>query len=296
MDTTTLRWFQAVADGETVTELAFIYGVSQPGLSRALGRLEEEVGVQLLRRHGRRLRLTEAGAVFKRHVDETLHRLDDGLAALEELADPETGRVALGFQLSLGTWLVPALVRAFGQEHPRVTFRLEPSQDAVDSLVVTGDVDLELTSRPPEDPAAVWRPVLTQPLALAVPDGHALADVDEVALELARDEPFIALHHSWHLRSRTDELCARAGFEPRVAVELDDLPVVHGFVRAGLGVSIVPRTSSPLDAPGVRMITIADPAASREIGLSWPRERRLLPAAAAFRDFVLQGRGRAWAG
>ena len=102
MDTDALRWFQHVTDGVTVTEVADIYRVSQPGVSRALARLEDELGTPLLRKTGRLLRPTHAGTVFKRHVDSVLHALDDGVAAVNELVDPETGTVAVAFQLSLG--------------------------------------------------------------------------------------------------------------------------------------------------------------------------------------------------
>jgi hypothetical protein len=111
IDMQSLRWFQLVADGATVTGVAELHLVSQPGVSRALARLEEEVGSPLLLRIGRMLRATHAGMVFKRHVDAALHSFDDGLAAVEQLIDPETGSVSIVFQLSLGTWLVPDLVR-----------------------------------------------------------------------------------------------------------------------------------------------------------------------------------------
>src|SRR4029453_18741656 len=103
MDTDALRWFQQVADGVTVTEVGELYWVSQSGVSRALARLEAEVGVPLLRRSGRALRMTQAGAEFKRHLDKALTGLDDGLAAVQQLVDPATGVVSVGFQASLGS-------------------------------------------------------------------------------------------------------------------------------------------------------------------------------------------------
>ena len=119
MDTDALRWFQQVADGTTVTEVSELEMVTQSGVSRALARLEAQLGTPLLRRHGRTLRLTQAGAVFKRHVDALLHHLDDGIAAVNQLIEPDTGTVALAFQQSVGTWLVPALVRGFRTAHRR---------------------------------------------------------------------------------------------------------------------------------------------------------------------------------
>src|SRR4029453_4537269 len=129
VDTDSLRWFQQVAEGTTVTGVSDLGAVTQSGVSRALRRLEADVGTPLLRRSGRRLRMTHVGAVFKRHVDALLHQLDDGIAALTQLIEPDTGPVALAFQQSLGTWLVPDLVRTFRAAHPGVRFQLTQVRD-----------------------------------------------------------------------------------------------------------------------------------------------------------------------
>src|SRR5487761_1533311 len=145
MDTDALRWFQQVADGTTVTEVSDLEAVTQSGVSRALSRLEAEVGTPLLRRSGRTLRMTQAGAVFKRHVDALLHQLDDGIAAVNELIEPDTGTVALAFQHSLGTWLVPDLVRSFRAAHPHVRFRLTQVRDERHfPALAGGEADLEI--------------------------------------------------------------------------------------------------------------------------------------------------------
>ena len=291
VETDALRWFQLVVDGMTVTEVADIHRVSQPGVSRALARLEAEVGTPLLQRSGRLLRPTYAGSVFKQHVDGMLHRLDDGLAAVSELVDPTTGTVSVAFQLSLGTWLVPGMIERFRSEYPRVRFRLEQSHDALgSSLVAGGRIDLELTSRRPRNPAVRWERLFAQPLFLAVPRRHRLARRDEVSLAEASGEDFVMLRPSWELRTQSDELCTQAGFEPRVAFEVDDLPVVHGFVSAGLGVAIVPATQGepqPAGPAAVRLVRLTDPGASRDVGIAWSRERRLLPSADLFRKHVL---------
>ena len=104
-------------------------------MSRALARLEIEVGTPLLRRSGRTLRMTHAGSAFKRHVDAMLFQLDDGLAAVNQLIEPETGTVSLAFELSLGTWLVPDLVSSFRTDHPHVQFELKVVPDELASSV-----------------------------------------------------------------------------------------------------------------------------------------------------------------
>ena len=294
VETDALRWFQLVVDGMTVTEVADVHRVSQPGVSRALARLEADVGTPLLQRTGRLLRPTYAGSVFKQHVDAMLHRLDDGLAAVSELVDPRTGTVSVAFQLSLGTWLVPGMVETFRAEYPKVRFRLEQSHDALgSSLVAGGRIDLEFTSRRPRNPAVRWERLFAQPLHLAVPRGHALSRRREVSLAEASGEDFVMLRPTWELRALSDELCAHAGFEPRVAFEVDDLPVVHGFVSAGLGVAIVPATQGepqPAGPTAPRLVRLTDPNASRDVGVAWSRERRLLPSADLFRKHVLATR------
>jgi LysR family transcriptional activator of glutamate synthase operon len=208
------------------------------------------------------LRTTHAGAIFKRHLDVLLHELDDGLAEVNELLEPESGSVSLVFSPSLSSWLVPDLVGSFRAKHPNVRFDLNPRRDESGQ---TGpgqpSIDLEITTVRPRDPTFRWRSLLVEPLWLAVPHDHPL------------------------------DLCAQAGFEPHTAFEGDDLSTVRGFVAGGLGVAIVPalREGAPdvVDGP-LHHVPITDAGAHREIGLAWSRDRRLLPTAQLFRRHVIQ--------
>ena len=295
VDTDALRWLQQVADGTTVTEVSELESVTQSGVSRALARLEAQIGTPLLRRSGRTLRMTHAGAVFKPHLDALLHNLDDGIAAVSQLIDPDTGTVALGFQQSLGTWLVPDLARSFRTAHPRVRFQLTQVRDEPNSAALDdGLADLELGSRRPNTPPDAdvhTRLIALEPLRLALPREHPLAAQRRVRLADVADEPFISLRSASALRRLTDNLCEQAGFRPDVIFEGDDLSNVRGFVAAGLGVAVVPapRAGSPEAVPGpVTYTELADPGAAREILLTWSAERRLLPATDLFRRHVIR--------
>jgi LysR family transcriptional regulator, transcription activator of glutamate synthase operon len=292
VDTDALRWFQQVADGTTVTEVSDLEAVTQSGVSRALARLEAEVGTPLLRRSGRTLRMTHAGAVFKPHVDALLHQLDDGIAAVSQLVDPDTGTVALAFQHSLATWLVPDLVRSFRSAHPRVRFGLTQVRDELTMPPLAGgEADLEIGTRRPRDPAVHTRQIALEPLRLALPRDHRLAGRPGVSLAEVPGEMFVSLRPTSALRKLADSLCEQAGFEPDVVYEGDDLSTVRGFVAAGLGVAIVPapRAGSPESAAGpVVYREILDDGAVRAITLSWPAERRLLPAAELFRRHIIR--------
>jgi len=290
VDTDAIRWFQQVADGVTVTEVSEVERVTQSGVSRALARLETAVGTPLLRRSGRTLRMTHAGTVFKRHVDAMLHELDDGLAAVNQLIEPETGTVALAFQLSLGTWLVPDLISSF-RAHPNVQFELRQVRDElVTSVLDGGQIDLEISTVRRTDPTVRWRRLVVEPLRLAVPNEHPFARRSRIRLADASSEPFIMLRPTSLLRQLCEDLCKEAGFQPAVGFEGDDLPTVRGFVAAGLGVAVVPapREGSPDAAPAPpHYVEITDTRAVREIGLAWSTERRLLPAAELFREHVI---------
>ena len=298
VDTDALRWLQQVADGTTVTEVSEVEGVTQSGVSRALARLEAEVGTPLLRRSGRTLRMTHAGAVFKPHLDALLHDLDDGIAAVSQLIDPDTGTVMLAFQQSLGTWLVPDLARSFRGTHPGIRFQLVQVRDELRSAALDGGhADLEIgTRRDPADASVRTALIAQEPLRLAVPREHRLGGPGEHGVHLAdvAAEPFIGLRPGSALRKLTDDLCRAAGFRPAVIFEGDDLSNVRGFVAAGLGVAVVPapRAGSPESAAGpVVYREVLDPGAVRQIWLTWPAERRLLPAAELFRRHVVRRAG-----
>lgn len=293
MDTEALRWFQMVADGATVTEVAELEMRSQPGISRAFARLEEEVGAELFQRSGRLLTLTPAGAVFHRHVGAALHRLDDGLAAVQQLVAPETGTVAVAFQASLGTWLVPDLIGSFRSQYPEVDFDLRSKADEhASSVGARGVVDLELSTLRVAEEDVMWRPLVREPIRLLLPQDHPLAGHRRARIADVADDRFIALRSTSLLRALFDDLCARAGVDADIALVADDLPTLRGYVASGLGVAIVPARwdagATEPSSPRVHYLELTDAGAERNVGLSWNRDRRLLPAAELFREHVLR--------
>ena len=317
MDTDALRWFKLVADGVTVTEVSELEMVTQSGVSRALARLEAQVGTPLLERSGRTLRLTRTGEVFKPHVDRLLEELRGGLDAVAQFVSPETGTVAVAFQQSMGSWLVPDLLGSFRAAHPGVGFRLTHARDELHGLPLDGGAaDLEIGTRRfrtgveatrPGDLAVHTQRIGNEPLRLALPVSHALAapsvepsrsgedarsDGHRPGIQLAEaaGEPFVGLRPTSALRKLGDDLCAAAGFRPTIVFEGDDLSNVRGLVAAGLGVAIVPapRAGSPVAGPGpVLYLPILDDGAERDIYLTWSADKPLLPAAELFRRHVI---------
>jgi DNA-binding transcriptional LysR family regulator len=290
MTTDQLRYFVAVAEREHVTRAAEAVHVSQPALSRALTRLERELGVPLLDRGGRTTRLTEHGRLFLGHARRALAELDAGRHRLDDQRDPGQGQVPLLFLHTLGSWLVPALIGAYRERRPRVTFDLEQgAAGLMEQRLLDGGSALILTSPRPTDPALHWAPLITEPLLLAVPRDHRLAGRRRVRLEEVAGDPWIGMRPGYGLRTTTDALCARAGFAPQVAFEGEDVVTLRGLVAAGLGVALLPtpRAAGATIATRAPHLRVADRGCSRTVGLAWHRERYRPPVTEAFRAFVL---------
>nr|WP_277349825.1 LysR family transcriptional regulator [Planosporangium thailandense] len=287
-----MRWFLALAKTEQVTAAAHELYLSQPTLSRALARLERELGAPLFDRDGRRLRLNQYGRILREHAGRALAELDTARRRIDALTDPDTGLVRLAFLHSFGAWLVPDLLREYRARAPRVRFAL--SQDVAEVVVASlreGHADLALTSPRPDGDDLAWHPVHSERLCLAVPPDHPLATQRRVPLASVAAEPFIVLRADTGLRRITDQLCRDAGFEPTVALDSSDLQTVRALVGAGLGIAIVPEPHAPephaTDEPaGPAYLTLTDAGAGRTIGLCWVAQRPLSPPVVAFRDHV----------
>jgi DNA-binding transcriptional LysR family regulator len=287
MDLAVLRLFQQVAAGATVTDTAARARLTQPALSRALRRVEHEVGTELFQRAGRTLRLTPAGHAFSAHVNAVLDRYDQGVREVRELVDPDAGTVPLAFLHTLGTWLVPKVVSDFRERHPRTRFELrQHGEEGLVAELLTGTADLVLTSDDPGLPTITWRRLLAEPLHLAVPPNHHLAGKAEVRLADAAEETFILLRPGYGLRATTEALCAAAGFTPRIGFEGEEVETLRGLVTAGLGVALLPPPQAASTAPHLR---VTDVPSKRDIGVAWLAGRTLPPLSASFRDHVLSG-------
>lgn len=288
MDLQVLRWFQAVADGATVTETAARAHLTQPALSRALARIEHDVGTAVFQRVGRALRVTPAGRVFKAHVDEVLDAYDRGLRAVGDLVDPEAGVIPLAFLHTFGTWLVPPLLSGFREDYPKARFALtQHGEEGLLQELLDGTADLVITSGDPGDPLLHWERLLVEPLWLAVPPGHRLARRKQVRLTEVADEPFILLREGYGLRATTERLCREAGFTPEVGFEGEEVETLRGLVTAGLGVSLLPLPLST-GKPAAPHLRVTDVVATRDIGLAWLAGRTLPPASANFRVHVVE--------
>jgi LysR family transcriptional regulator, transcription activator of glutamate synthase operon len=285
MDMRQLEYFREVGKVSHITRAAERVGITQPTLSRAIERLELEVGVPLIERSGRSIRLTPYGTAFWKHVDRALESIEAGRREIADMAGEECGTVALGFLWALGERLVPELVRVFAGQHPHVRFRFVQNNGfELERLLIAGDINFAMLAGPIAENRLEWQAVTVQHLVLIVPPGHRFAERRTIRLAEAAREAFVLFPPGHALRAFTDDLCRRADFTPEMGYEGDQSSSIRLLVAAGLGIALVPDTGATDALPALR---IEDLPAAREIGIAWVRERYLSLTECAFREHVL---------
>ncbi|MGW4483533.1 LysR family transcriptional regulator [Amycolatopsis sp. NPDC004368] len=269
-----------------VTRTAELLGVPQPTVSRRLAALGEALGAPLTVPDGRGIRLTRAAEVLAESAERALGFVDAGARSAREEIEPSSGRVVLGFLHLLGRSLVPALLRGYRERVPGARFTLVQGsrQEMVDRLGA-GELDLALLAPVPSEAVFETAVLVSQPILLSVPAGHRLAGRSSVRVSELEEEEFVMLEPGYGLRSITDELCAEAGFSPKVAFEGQESDTVRGLVAAGLGVALLPEFE-PGAPVGVVEVGI-EPGVGREIGLVWRKGEGGSGAVGRFREFVL---------
>ncbi|MEV0573788.1 MULTISPECIES: LysR family transcriptional regulator [unclassified Streptomyces] len=282
-----LRVLRAVAGTGSFSAAARELGCTQPAVSQQMKALESSAGTTLLIRTGREMRLTQAGEALVRHASGILA----GLTAAEEevaaIAGLRAGRVRLVSFPSGSSTLVPGALAALRADHPGTRVSLveaEPPRSV--EMLRDGDCDIALAFRY-GTPGTEWddlvvRPLLTDRLIGLVPEGHGLADRDEVGIGELAAESWIA--GCPRCRRQLVEVCEESGFTPRIDFATDDYPAVIGLVGAGLGVAVLPALAIESVRPrGARTVAV-EPAIEREIVALTLPDLAQVPAVAATLD------------
>lgn len=232
----------AVGDEEHLTRAARTLGLPQPTVSRTVARIERRLGLSVVERHGRRIRLTPAGQALVDGARVACAEVERAAQAARGLVDPGSGLVRLAYLHTLPAHVVPQVVRAWRQDHPTAGVAL--SQDfpgVMLARLARGELDFVITSPLPSPRGRILAaPLVRQPLRLAVPAGHRLAGRTRARLREVAGEPFVLPVPGYGLTDTTLELCAQQGFTPVAAFEAADLATARSLVAAGFGVAVLP--------------------------------------------------------
>jgi LysR family transcriptional regulator, transcription activator of glutamate synthase operon len=276
----------AVLEEQHVRRAAERLGVPQPTVSAVMHRLADAIGAPLVAPCGRGIAATAAGRAFLPAAQQALVNLGAAGQDLQEVIDPDRGRVALGFGHSRGPRDVPLLLDAFLAAYPDISFTLrQGGGPAVLDQLRTGELDVVIVaSTPPADDQLETLVLAEERLCLTVAADHRLANRVSVDLRQAAAETFVALTPQHGLRRVFDSLCEQAGFTPPLAFEGEEHETLRGLVRAGLGIAVLP--SAPHHDPTLVEIPLRNREARRHVRAVWQRGRRLAPAARRFITFL----------
>lgn len=259
-----LRYFVAVGEELHFGRAADRLHIAQPPLSQQIRQLERELGVSLLTRTTRSVELTPAGRAYLQRAIEILDAVGDAGGQARRIAAGVEGRLVIGCVGSATYSLLPQLVRALGESLPGVEVGLRGEMLAPAQLEAlrSGALDLALLRPPVVGEGIFTETVRRDWLLVALPTNHSLAGQTELTVAALRDEDFVV--HAGHGRSTmsnlVENICADAGFVPRVRQEVSETSTLVTLVAAGLGVAIVPDPTAALDIAGVRYVPLA-PAA-----------------------------------
>ncbi|MRH90257.1 LysR family transcriptional regulator [Nocardia sp. SYP-A9097] len=283
MDLLQLRYFQAVARREHVSQAADELLVAQPSVSRTVARLEKELGVPLFDRVGRQVRLNVFGSAFLRRVDRALSELDDARRELADLAGLDRGRVAVAAETLI---TIAGLLARFRVQHPGVDIRLfQSNADEMARRLADREVDLCFASQPLAGPALRSVRLLREDVLLGVPLAHPLAVRDRVAIAELAGESWVTCRPGYWPRELLDRLFSAEGLRPVIVCEADEPGATGELISAGLGIGLVPAASRRIaQHTPMAWLRVDDPGCERVLSVVWRDDAYLSAAAQRLRD------------
>jgi LysR family hydrogen peroxide-inducible transcriptional activator len=265
-----LRYFLAVAELEHFGRAADQCCVSQPTLSGQIKKLEEELGVTLLERTNRRVLLTEPGAQIAHSARRILREVDTIQDIATSSHDPLSGKFRLGAFPTLSTYIFPSLVPRVKSSLPDLRLILIEEKTAIlVEKLRRGEIDAALLALPVDDDFLVSRTLFEDEFLLAVPPEHALADCQHIAQKTLKNHRLLLLEEGHCLRDQALEICQLSGIAEEQDFKATGLETLRQMVKAGTGITFMPRIAVQDNEPGIRYIPFTNPAPVRTIGLVW---------------------------
>jgi DNA-binding transcriptional LysR family regulator len=272
-----LRYFVAVAEQENVSRAALKLHVSQPGLSRQVRDLEDEIGFQLFERSAKSLKLTDAGKVFLTEAHAVLQRVEDAVKKARAAVGGARGEIHVGYAPSLTVQILPPMLRAFQGEFPHVHVKLHDlsSEEMLDQLG-TRKLQVALTVRPPAKMprGLAFVEIARYAMVVAVAPSHPLAKLKAVLLQQVAPEPLIGLNRKDYpeYHGEMKKLFAAAGLKPNFAEEHEGGTGIIAAVEAGRGIALVPSSLACIVGTRVKLIPLKPALPPILVGALWLKE------------------------
>lgn len=285
MDIVQLKYFKAVAETGHLTNAAKQLNVAQPALSVSISRLENELGVPLFDRQGRRIALNSYGKMYLSYVEQALAILEHGQSEIQAQSEKNENVLNLGLVSKLFSQMV---LIGFKELYPDSRIRsYDIMEDGIDEELLKGDVDYVLASRLRQNPEIVGEEIFRERYLLAVPSDSIYASCKEISLKDIRGEEFISLPKGYEHRIITDGLCEKYGFAPNVTTECFHCHMA-GLVASGAGVAFMTESQAEKNRANKQLsfIPFAEADCIRHYYILWKADRHFNKVAEGFRNYV----------
>jgi len=233
---------EAVRRNLNLTEAAKALHTSQPGVSKAIIELEEELGVEIFARHGKRLkRVTEPGQHVLKSIELIMREVGNLKRIGEQFSAQDSGTLSIATTHTQARYVLPVPVARLREQYPKVSVSLhQGSPDQVARMVMDEIAEIGIATESLSDyPDLVTLPCYEWQHVLVLPQGHPLAKKERITLEDIAAEPLVTYHPSYTGRTRIDTAFAQRKLVPTIALEAIDSDVIKTYVRLGLGIGIV---------------------------------------------------------
>ncbi|PWT76211.1 MAG: transcriptional regulator, partial [Proteobacteria bacterium] len=233
---------EAVRQGLNLTEAANVLYTSQPGISKQIKELEEELGVDIFVRRGKRLvDLTEPGRTVVQVIERLLAEAENLKQVGREFADKDSGSLTIATTHTQARYALPSVVHAFRSQFPKVRLSLQQgSPTQIAEMVIAGEADLAIATEALDHyPQLLALPGYTWHHCVIVPQGHPLAKGKQVTLEQLSHYPLITYSPEFTGRSHIDQAFAAKGLKMDVVLTAIDADVIKTYTELGLGIGII---------------------------------------------------------
>ena len=240
-----------------LTDVAAALFTSQPGVSKHIKDLEDELGIEVFVRRGKRLLgLTAAGKEMLEVVERMLLDANNLQRIADQCANRDEGRLALATTHTQARYALPQVIKSFKAEFPRVQLALQQgSPREIAAMVVAGEADFAIATEGLELPEIVSFPCYSWHHAVIVPQGHPLTFLTHLSLEALAEYPIITYQEGFTGRYQIDAVFQRAGLTPDIVLSAIDADVIKTYVDVGLGVGIIASMAhDPLRDIGLQLI------------------------------------------
>ncbi|MGH2866067.1 MAG: LysR family transcriptional regulator [Solirubrobacteraceae bacterium] len=289
MDLRQLRYLVALAEEGNFTRAAASLHIAQPAMSQQIRRLEGELGLAVVERTTRRVKLTDAGELLVVRARRILVELEAAETELQAVRGVHAGHVTIGAMHTMGPVDLSLALALFRERHPDVEFTVrEQSSEEMAEMLRDDELDLAFLSvtEQVESHGLGLHQLVSEELVALLPPSHRLGKRRQIRMSELADEPFISFRTGARLRELLVSAGHEAGFEPRVTLESNESQRVRRLVSRGLGVAILPRSDAEGPGAEVEVVTLVEPRLERDITLAWRDGRRHPPAAAEFLELA----------